>query len=495
MSGPAARDCDVLVVGAGPAGLAAALAAVDAGARVELLDGYLRAGGQYWRHGAGGPHHARRRWSALTTRLAAATAAGLLRHRQGAQVWRVEVGAGLDGRARVSAHAVLDGPAAAGDAAGERAVSRSAAALVLATGAHDLVLPFPGWDLPGVLTAGAAQALLSEHGVLAGHRVVVGGSGPFLLPVAAALATAGSRAGAGGRVLGVFEAGDGRGWRRGWRAVAGHPGALVEGAGHLAVLARHRVPVRLRAAVVAAHGTDRVEAVTVARLDASWRVLAGTARRVRCDAVAVSWGFSPRLELALQAGCATRPGPGGVAQVVVDALGRSSVPGVLVAGEPTGVGGALLAGVEGELAGRAAAAVAAGRQPGPAPRRELRRRRALGAFAATMQAAHPVRPGWMSWLQPDTLICRCEEVAVAQLHAAVDDLGAADARTARLLTRCGMGWCQGRMCSEAVAALVCARGDAPADQAPLTRPLAVPLTLAQLAALDPTGPDPTGDPR
>jgi NADPH-dependent 2,4-dienoyl-CoA reductase/sulfur reductase-like enzyme len=334
-------------------------------------------------------------------------------------------------------------------------------------------LPFPGWDIPGVLTAGAAQALLAEHGVAVGKRVVVGGTGPFLLPVAAGLAEAGAR------VVGVFEAGDPRAWLARWRDVAARPSAIGEGAGYLARLARYGIRVVPRTGVVAAHGDQRVEGVTVARLDAGWRAVPGSARRVDCDAVAVGWGFTPRIELAVQAGCATRSGPDGAPLVDVDGLGASSVPGVYAAGELTGVAGAPLALVEGHAAGVAAAAHAAGRgQVAVAARSRAR----LVRFAAAMHAAHPVRDGWVTWLRPDTLVCRCEEVPLARVDEAIGELGATDPRTVKLLTRCGMGWCQGRICGEAVARLVAVRSSGPADpRAFADRPLATPVRLDALA--------------
>ncbi len=473
--------CDVAVVGAGPAGAAAAVTAVRAGARVVLLDGEARPGGQYWRHGprAAGDaalvHEHAADWRALSHRLEQALASGRLTHLARTRVWRLDPPG--DGAATVQA--------VTPDADGaDRPVVVEAAAIVLAPGAHDRVLPFPGWDLPGVLTAGAAQALLKEHAVAAGERAVVAGTGPFLLPVAVALAEAGVR------VAEVDEAGDGRGWARGWRAAAGAPGKVADGARYAALLARHRVPVHLRQAVVAAHGRERLEAVTVARLDGDWRVVPGSERQVECDTAAVGWGFVPRLELALQAGCATAAAADGTPAVVVDASGRTSVPGVLAAGEITGVAGADLALLEGAVTGTAAAAVAGGRRPPPIHPGVASRRARLTAFAAALHQAHPVRDGWASWLDDATTVCRCEEVTLGALHEAVDELGASDARTAKLLTRAGMGWCQGRMCGEAVARLVAARGGSGFDGyrdllGGAARPVAVPVSLGALAGLRP----------
>ena len=436
-------SCDVAIVGAGPAGAAAAVTATRGGAGVVLVDGEARPGGQYWRHGPAGvvgsdvAEHAAQ-WRLLSRRLDQALASGRLTHLPLTRVWRLDP-PGESEPAQL--HAVRSGERE------DTPVVVEAAAVVLAAGAHDRVLPFPGWDLPGVLTAGAAQALLKEHGVVAGSRIVVAGTGPFLLPVAAALAEAGAQ------VLEVDEAGTGRGWARGWRAAAGAPGKIADGVRYGALLARHRVPVHLRHAVVAAWGEDRVDAVTVTRVD-GLAPRARLDRRVECDVVAVSWGFTARLELAVQAGCDTGPGPDGTPAVCVDFVGRTSVPGVLAAGELTGVAGADLAVLEGAVAGTAAAAVAAGREPAALHPGVRARRERLADFAAAMHAAHPVRDGWTTWVADETLACRCEEVPVRAVRGAVHELGADDARTVKLLTRAGMGWCQGRMCGEAVARLV-----------------------------------------
>jgi NADPH-dependent 2,4-dienoyl-CoA reductase/sulfur reductase-like enzyme len=465
--------CDVAVVGAGPAGAAAAVTAAWSGASVVLVDAEARPGGQYWRHGPDGAQPAEhlRQWHDLRRRLEQSLASGRLVHLSRTRVWRAD--------------ALPSGPVRletiGGEPAGDEPSSVEAGAVVLAPGAYDRVLPFPGWDLPGVLTAGAAQALLKEHGVLAGSRAVVAGTGPFLLSVAAALAEAGTR------VLEVDEAGDGLGWARGWRAAAGTPRKIADGARYGALLARHRVPVHLRSAVIAAHGRDRLESVTVARVDSRWRLVPGTEREVSCDVAAVSYGFLARLELALQLGCTTSPGRDGGPAVEIDAVGRTSVPRVLAAGEITGIDGADLALLEGALAGSAAAAVAAGREPAPPHPAVAARRERLAAFATVMHGAHPVVDSWTGWLTDDTLVCRCEEVPVGAVRAAVTELGAADARAVKLLTRAGMGWCQGRVCGPAVATITAqSAGRAPDPYSEVlgsaARPVAVPVPLGVVAA-------------
>ncbi|UNO41646.1 (2Fe-2S)-binding protein [Streptomyces sp. MST-110588] len=346
-----------------------------------------------------------------------------------------------------------------------------------------------------MVTAGAAQALAKGQRTAIGRRVVLSGTGPFLLPVASSLLAAGAR------VLAVYEAGSPAAWLRSpLAALRDGRGKLPELAGYAAELARHRVPYRPRHAVVAAHGGERVESVSVARLTPNWRIRPGSERRVTgVDAVCVGYGFTPQLELALAAGCALRAN----AWVAVDAWQATSVPGVYAAGEPTGIGGAELAAAEGEVAGIAAAAHLGARPD--LPRADAARRRVLAGrrFARLLAAAHPVRPGWRSWLRPDTLICRCEEVTYGELRAGAREHGADGMRALKLTTRVGLGPCQGRICARNAAELLTGLPAGPATGLPAglatglpglpaglpdphtadRRPLAQPVRLADLAAV------------
>ncbi|MFE2286315.1 NAD(P)/FAD-dependent oxidoreductase [Streptomyces sp. NPDC059443] len=472
---------DLAVVGAGPAGLAAAVTAAGFGLRVVLLDSGERPGGQYYRHpapglGAARPEALHHGWAAFASREAA------LREHEGAgrvtylplhHVWTVLPDQERDPGQGWILHAVVgpgsgSGPGSGpGTGSGPDATAPAtvrARAVLLATGAYERQLPFPGWTLPGVVGAGGAQAMLKSGLVLPGKRVVVAGSGPLLLAVAGSLAAAGAR------VPAVVEAASYTGYAGHAPALLRNPAKLAEGATYGSALLRHGVRLLARHAVTEAHGTGRVEAVTVARLDRDWRPAPGTARRIPCDAVAVGHGLVPQLELATGLGCATLRSPDGTIALELDPGQRTSVPGIWSAGETGGIGGAQLALAEGEIAARAIA----GR---PVPARLVRTRTRLRAFAAAMAGAHRPGPGWTGWLREDTDVCRCEEVPVSRIREAVEDLGARDARTVKLLTRAGMGWCQGRMCGPAVAAL--AGGESDPDR----RPLSCPVPLRHLAGL------------
>ncbi|MGC5360200.1 NAD(P)/FAD-dependent oxidoreductase [Streptomyces sp. DT24] len=477
-SAGATASAALAVIGAGPAGLAAAVTAADHGLDVVLLDASAAPGGQYYRSpapglGAARPealHHGWAAFAGLTARLDRHRATGRVRHLAEHQVWAVErtgddwtlhslTGAGGQGRATVRARRML-----------------------LATGSHERQLPFPGWTLPGVVGAAGAQAMLKSGLVLPGRRVVVAGSGPLLQAVAASLTLAGAD------VPALVEASGYAAYARAPHVLAANPGKLAEGARHGLALARSGVRVLSHRAVTAVHGTRRVEGVTVSRVDRDWRPVPGSDRRIDCDALAVGHGLVPQIELATTLGCATRRCADGTHALLLDRRLRTTVPGIWAAGEPGGIGGVQLAFVEGELAALSVIDDGGGTAPGVDRRRvtalRLARRR-MRAFAEVMGAAHRPGRGWSGWTADDTEVCRCEEVTAGQVRTALDDLGAGDARTVKLLTRAGMGWCQGRMCGFAVGELARCHGAGEEAAGPGRRPLACPVPLSALAEAAP----------
>ncbi|MEV0283896.1 FAD-dependent oxidoreductase [Kribbella sp. NPDC050820] len=448
---------EVAVVGGGPAGVAAALAAADAGVSVLLIDSAPAVGGQFNRQVALAgerPELFQHGWKAFVARRDRLAAHPRITHLAETSVWALEQGNKLW---------VQRGPA---DSVGRELFAVEAKAIVLATGAYDRVLPFPGWDLPGVYSAGAAQALAKGQRVAVGKRVLVAGTGPFLLPVAESLV------GVGAEVVALLEANSIKTVRRGWATdplVA--TGKLREALGYGVLLARHRIPLKHGSTVIAAHGDERVEAVTVARVDADWMPIAGTERRVEVDAVCLGFGFNAQLELVVSARCELTTGPDGGPAVVVDANQQTTTPGVYAAGELTGIGGADLAASEGRVAGAAAARQAVSQG---AYKKVVKGRR----FAVALAKAYPVRGGWRAWSGPETVVCRCEEVTRADIEEAVAERGVADGRALKLTSRAGLGLCQGRVCSRTVAELA---GPNDVPDPSMKRPIAVPVRLRDLA--------------
>ncbi|MFI6937681.1 NAD(P)/FAD-dependent oxidoreductase [Streptomyces sp. NPDC050418] len=493
MTSPAEQDSspayDLVVIGAGPAGLAGAVAAGEAGLRVALVDAGEQTGGQFYRSpspglGARRPEALHHGWSAYASLRARLDRCAGISHLALHHVWSV-VREDRDPTWTVHALVGADGT----DATPARISARG---LLLATGAVERQLPFPGWTLPGVISAGGAQAMLKSGLVLPGRRIVVAGSGPLLLAAASSLTAAGAR------VPAVVDATGYLGYARHPRALALNPGKAAEALTHARALVRHKVPVRTRTAVTEVHGTERVEAVTVSRLDRTWRPVPGTGRRIACDAVAVGHGLVPQIDLATALGCEVRRTADDAYALVTDDSLETSVPALWVAGESRGVGGAELALAEGELAGLLAAARLGDRAGGQLTGRTastsrttpLRRRIArMRTFADAMAAVHAPGPGWTGWLAGDTEVCRCEEVTADRIREATTELGARDTRTVKLLTRAGMGWCQGRICSSAVA---CLAGE---PSAPDRRLLSTPVPLSALAALPPQPADPSEAPQ
>ncbi|GAA5085893.1 FAD-dependent oxidoreductase [Nocardia iowensis] len=473
----------VVVIGGGPAGAAAAESALRHGATVTLIDSNEALGGQYNRripaaYGVRQPLSIGHGYDSAARRARLLIEHPRCEYLPLAAVYQIE--RGLDGAC--PAVRLLIG------VEGDRRVHRVVAghALVLATGAYDRVCPFPGWDLPGVYTAGAAQTLAKTQRVLVGRSVLLSGTGPFLLPVAQSLAENGTE------VRAVLEANPGRRIARHWAAkpwqLRHSAGKAVELAEYVACGVRHRIPLRTARAVVSVAGDGRVEEATIARLDADWVPIPGSHRTVPVDAVAVSHGFTPQHELAVAAGARlTADG-----FVRVDESQRTSAENVWAAGEITGIGGAQVAAVEGTVAGLAAAGAAADRSL-------LARHRTAQQFVARLAAAHPIGPGVLTWSQPDTVLCRCEGTTRAELTDAWSRAGGDSYRPAKLATRAGLGPCQGRMCAaniEALRSRLCSDGAADdaspatglAAASPAWRPLAAPVRLREIAELDNEGP-------
>jgi NADPH-dependent 2,4-dienoyl-CoA reductase/sulfur reductase-like enzyme len=409
---------DVLVIGAGPAGMAAAAAAAESGMRVLLVDENPAPGGQIWRSSniaVPSPSTHQSQFTRLSQRLRTAG---------------VEVLA--------SAHVIAQPAPNVLRLETESVIDIQYDRLILATGARERFLPFPGWTLPGVMGAGALQAIVKSGLPIAGKRVVLSGSGPLLLAVAANLVRHGAI------VAGIFEQAPLTRLARFSLTLLAHAGKLAEGAIYRATTLR--APYRTSSWVLRAQGREWLQSVTV-------RTPTGV-REIACDYLGAGFHLVPNLELPRLLGCAIANH-----YIRVDASQQTTLPNVYAAGELTGIGGLDKALVEGEIAGLAASGRSAAHLQ-PARNRHAQ-------FARRMDHAFAPRPELRALADPDTIVCRCEDVRRGALS------GLASGRAAKLHTRCAMGACQGRICGPAAQFLF-------GWQSQSVRP---PLTPARIGAL------------
>jgi NADPH-dependent 2,4-dienoyl-CoA reductase/sulfur reductase-like enzyme len=438
---------ELAIVGAGPAGLAAAVAAAEAGVKTTLIDSYPQPGGQYFKQLPAdfAPENDRATHQAEAEPLFGRLGRAGVRLLVDTLVWGAFPEPAAEGQWQLTMH----GP--------EAPARLQSQALILATGAYDRPIAFPGWTLPGVMTAGAVQNLLKSQRVLPGRRFVLAGTGPLQLAVASHLVRAGAE------VVAVLEgARPGLGHLKHTLAMRGQGSRLREGWDYWRSLRRAGVPLRLGWGVVAAEGEAEVETVRVARLDDEWRPVAGSEESLAADTLVIGYGFLPSTELSRLLGCEQefRPGYGGDVPRRDEWL-QTSLPGVYAVGDGAGLGGAELARLEGRLAGLAVA-----RRLGQLSETALKaaRRSLAGALARERRFARMLAelfspaPGLYHLADEETLICRCEEVSLAQIKEVVRG-GARTVNEVKGLTRCGMGNCQGRICGQLAAhAIVAAQG-------------------------------------
>lgn len=463
----AAEIADVAVIGAGPAGIAAALAAAEYGLRVTLLDERPVAGGQYLLP------------TAANTALTRAERMG------GELLGRLET-AKVDRRAGTTVWHIERGPKLWLFSNGE-ATTLQPRAVVLAAGAREQVIPFPGWTLPGVMTVGAAQLLARRHGVVPRGRVLLAGSGPLLLAAAAKLASLGAQ------VVAVLEASQPTTWLRHVGALRNQSERLVEGWRYLRTLQKAGAAYRFGQAVVAAGGERRARRVTVARLDPATGVPRPDGRYEEdIDTICVGFGLIPNVELAQLAGAnLVYDAKKGGWTPRVDSNLSTSVAGLYAAGETVGVAGAAAAMLTGRLAGLAAAAHLGGVSAAEFEREKSKldgARESEARFGGMLNTIFAPPPGLAAITTDSTLLCRCEEVTAGEVGAAIRQSPRPVTLDAlKIWTRIGQGPCQGRTCGPLIGRIIaqelgCSLADAGVFS---VRPPVSPVPLRALAAIQP----------
>jgi NADPH-dependent 2,4-dienoyl-CoA reductase/sulfur reductase-like enzyme len=462
---PKRETYDVVVIGAGPAGLAATATATGAGLTTLLIDEHAGPGGQVWRAIASTPVTSKAvlgadYWAGAEIVTAARDSGAEIIHR--ATVWSLDRNLEL-------------GISVAGGSAFVKARR-----VILATGAQERPFPIPGWTLPGVMTAGAAQTMLKSSGLVPDGRTIIAGQGPLLWLLAAQILRLGGRI---DRVLDTTPRGN-------YLAAAPHAFAFMTSPYFTKGLALMR---EVKAKVPVVKGVTELSAAGDGQLATVSYVAGGRRETVLADLLLLHQGVVPNVNLAMAADVAHRWDELQLCwSPVLDADGMSSVPGIAIAGDGAGIGGAQAAIWRGRIAAHAAVAALAPAVAAKLPaigtlRSELARAERGRVFLDTL-----FKPAKQFRIpQGDTIVCRCEEVTAQDVRDSVD-IGATGPNQLKAYRRTGMGPCQGRLCGLTVTELMAeARGKTPQEigyyrlRAPVK-----PIMLSELAAL-PKGEDAT----
>jgi thioredoxin reductase/bacterioferritin-associated ferredoxin len=458
---------DLIILGAGPAGLSAGIEAARAGAQVTLLDESVAPGGQIFRPFNYGfalknPRILGHDYSRGLKLFSEFKSIGHhVTYLKNALVWNITGDNALsythDGKSFEARYRKL----------------------IIAAGAYDRPVPFPGWTLPGVFTAGGAQRLIKDSRVLPGASILLAGTGPMQMALGNQIAKA------GGRVKAIVEASAIDNWWHLARAAWGRWALLMDAAGYFWGIRKSGIPLLRRHIIVEARGDGRVEEAIIAEVDRNWRIKDGTHKALRVDTICLGYGFIPSTELTRLAKCAHRYDPAlrGWQPVRGETM-ETSVPGIFAAGDCTGIGGSLAAIEEGRIAG-----IAAARDLGllidSAALQKIRachqRLRGLNRLRSELNKISVPRPGLFELADDRTVICRCEELTLGEIKKVVSE-GITDMNEVKRLTRMGMGRCQGRICGPVMHEIIAReKGLAPND-IPYLKPR-LPVKPIPLAAL------------
>ncbi len=458
----------VAIVGGGPAGIAAATELLEYGARVTLIDEATNLGGQYYRQFSAAKDVPRGR-DLDDRHQAGQEKTGGLSHDNLTVLTETLVWGLFDNN--------------------ELAIYRNNRAeilrpdrIILATGAIERVAAFPGWTLPGVMTAGGVQAMISRDGVLPGTRFLVAGTGPLLLAVAVEIAEA------GGQVVAIVEGSKATVPLRHVHHFLRQMRRVKQGWDYRRALSRHGIPVLSGQVVTGVLGDSHVREASVSSIDDDWQVLDGESKSFAVDSVCLNFGFVASTELARMVGCEVTfdPTRGGW-YVVHDEEMRTTSPAVYVAGQSAGVGGADLATATGRLAGLSAAHDL-GLATGPSYEDQVSGAQSqveqARSFSEVLNTIYKPGLGLADLATPETTICRCEEVLASSIDTAIAN-GALTVNAVKRATRCGMGPCQGRICAQLLTPYLERRAGVSQQSSGLitARPPIRPLPLRALATL------------
>lgn len=459
---------ELAVIGAGPSGMEAAISAAEAGVKTVLIDNYPKAGGQYYRAIPRGFHIINKtRTEKEGEELSEAVNKLPITRFYNTLTWGVFKED--DDKDWIVALYGKDAPK-----------NIHAQKLILANGAVDMPMAFPGWTLPGVMTCGAALIFSKHQRIAPGKRAIITGTGPLLLSAAAHLIEAGVE------VVSVCETS--RLFPKGMRyaiTMLGQWDRLLEGAKYFSIMSRHHTPYKMGWSIIEAKGAEHVEEAVIAKVDDMGKPIQGTEQTIKVDTIVSGYGLSPNIEVANMLGCELefQYQRGGWVPKRDENL-QTSISGVYMVGDCAGIVGAENSRLEGKVAGNAVAVqtnhmkteLFAEKMNQIRPK--LKKQSGFGNLLGDLFA---VKPGLLSIAQNDTLICRCEEICKSEISAAIAS-GCENVTWVKRMTRGGMGMCQGRTCGRIVSQLIVQQTGKSPDQVypDTTRPPLRPIPLEAL---------------
>ncbi len=449
MGSEGVKDPELIVVGAGPAGIAAAIEAAKAGVTVTILDENEKPGGRiYGQFHDGfklvntqflGPDYEKGRmllaeFDAFREKI---------EYRKDALVFGL-----FEDRVLVFRQ---------GDQGGRLTFNK----LIVSAGAYDRPVPFPGWTLPGVLTAGGAQALVKMQRVLPGKNLLFAGTGPLQLVVANQVLEG------GGKVEAILEAGEIHNWIKLLKGFSRNWGLLTDGLHYVQGIRKAGVPILRRHIILEARGDHQVEEAVIAEVDKDWRAIEKTRRVLKVDAICMGYGLVPSVELTRLAGCQHRYEPylGGWIPARNENM-ETSVTGVFAVGDGAGVAGSVMAMCEGRIAG-----ISVARSLGHLSSKEAQKRKKpfrgdinkIQRLRDVLDRISYPRPGLFELATDDTIICRCEELTLRDIKNTIGK-DTIEMNELKRMTRMGMGRCQGRMCAPTVQEIIARQSEIPAAE-------------------------------
>jgi thioredoxin reductase len=460
----------VVVIGAGPAGMAAAIELAKAGVPCTVIDEAPRSGGQVYRQ--------------LPTKFQTQEKYKLNSEQKRGKNLHTEW---LEAKDKIN---LLSSTSVVGIWNEKEVVYTSegisgvieAEQIIIATGAYERPVPFPGWTLPGVMTVGGVKSFIKTMYVKPGERAIIAGTGPLLISTANRLHEIGVN------VIAVLEAGNppwsSDAFSKEWEGVD----FAQDIANDLEELKGNNIPLLFNHTIFEAHGKSEVTSVSYGEVDAKdWKPLNDTKRTINADLVALGFGFVSNIELSMLAGCKHDFHPSIGWYVVRNQVMETTVPGIFSVGDGAAIGGAIIAEQEGRIAGIKAAQNAGSITAGDAEKyfeKHLSPLHSFESFRISINEATAIRKGLLYLPKAETLVCRCEEVALSDVNTAIKE-GAGDLQSVKLLTRLGMGPCQGRNCAPSMGMYLCETLKRTPQQVGRisSRPPVKPITLGAFAKL------------